>query len=723
MKKKFLCTLGPSSFNEKTIRRLTALGVELFRINLSHTRLNEIEERINFIRQYTDVPICLDSEGAQVRTGTMLSGKTYFQENVVLEVVPGKVINEGQISLYPDFIVEELRQGDILSIDFDSALLQIISDKNPPLARVISSGQVGNNKAVSFLRDVDLPAFTEKDIEAIKIGKKLGIKHFALSFASCKKDVEEFRKMVGDDAFIISKIESKVGCRNLQDIIDSSDAILIDRGDLSRQIPIEVIPFFQRKIIEDANNSNVPVYVATNLLESMTENSNPTRAEVNDVINALIMGADGLVLAGETAIGKWPIKTASMIVKLINQYEKSKEKDISKHLMHVTSLLADPHGVELIDRWEKNPDWDRIKTLKKITVSDTVMMDVEQIGIGTYSPLTGFMNREEILSVLDSYSMPSGDVWTLPIIFQENREAIKHINIGDEVALFRKNDENIYATIKISDIYVFPFEKICEKWYGTLDEKHPGVCNLKAGGDVFIGGEITLLNRCPSENKIYEYTPSELRHIFDSKGWSRVVGFHTRNVCHRAHESIQKKALVLTHADGVLISPVVGKKKTGDFKGEIVLRTYQKLMDVKVYDGQNFFISAFSTYSRYSGAREAIFTAICRQNFGCSHFIMGRDHTGVGNFYAANSSQELFSLLKDKLIIQPVLFDEVKYCPECDDHNSGCNHSNEKKMSVSGTEIRETLLAQKRPEIWALREEVSQILLDCIANNKEVFEG
>lgn len=718
MDKKFFCTIGPSSFNEKTIRRLDDLGVSLFRINLSHTKIEDLEERIEFIRQYTSVPICLDTEGAQIRTGFLSSKERMMRENEQIYINND---TEGAFSLYPESVLNELVEGDILKIDFDAAIIQITCMEDKAIkAKVISAGRVGNNKAVTSFRYIHLPPFTEKDKEAVRIGKKLGIDHYALSFASCGKDVEMFRELIPEGSNIVSKIESKSGYKHLDEILEASDMILIDRGDLSREVPIEMIPFYQKKIVEKANKAKVPVFIATNLLESMTENLYPTRAEVNDVINALTQGADGLILAGETAIGKHPVATATMIVKLIKQFELSCQGDIVENTAHATSSLVEPHGGFLVNRWEKEPDWESIRKLNRLKVSVSTIMDAEQIGIGTYSPLEGFMTREEIHSVLDFYRLPGGVIWTLPIVLQKHQADISELEQGGTVALVNEDDGDIYATMHIEDIYEFPFEEVCQKWFRTLSMEHPGVSKLKVSGDYFIGGKITLLKRRNSSVKIYEFQPEELRQIFDAKGWSRVVGFHTRNVVHRAHETIQKNALNQTYCDGLLISPVVGEKKSGDFTSEVLLKGYQLMIDKGYFQENKVLISAFSTYSRYSGAREAVFTALCRKNFGCSHFIIGRDHTGVGNFYSHNSAQQLFKSLGDIGII-PVFFSEVKFCSNCGDYVNECEHNDSDKRSISGTQVRERLANGELPPDWVMRQEISEMIVRQKKQGQEIF--
>ena len=319
-----LATLGPSSLNEDTIKQLSDKGVTLFRINLSHTTVDKVAPTIDTIRKYSDIPISLDSEGAQIRNKAMINGSVVLKKGEQIQISsstePG---DERNISFTPSEIEKSFKIGDKIKIDFQSTEIRIIEKSaDTCIAEVEIGGKIGSNKAANLDRDIILDPITPKDYEAIKIGKSKGISNYALSFANRGEDVDLMRELIGDDARLISKIESKSALRNLKDICERSDAILIDRGDLSRQVPIEKIPFLQRKIIAAGNYSNVPVFVATNLLESMIEQNTPTRAEVNDVVSTLLMGADGLVLAAETAIGKYPCDAVTMIQKLIQQYQR-----------------------------------------------------------------------------------------------------------------------------------------------------------------------------------------------------------------------------------------------------------------------------------------------------------------------------------------------------------------------------------------------------------------
>jgi pyruvate kinase len=321
---KILATLGPSSLKEDVIHGMEAAGVSLFRINLSHTRVEELEGIIKTIRSYTEVPICIDSEGAQIRTRTLVGGQIELKPgariNIRFDDAPG---DDQNLSFYPRNIADEFLPGDIIDIDFHGARLRVDEiGEHSATAEVIQGGAIGENKAVSVDRRIPLPYVTEKDVEAIAVGRQMGVQHFALSFTNSDEDVRKFRAHIGDTAFLISKIESIRGLQHLIPIADEADAILIDRGDLSREVKIEKIPFIQRRIIASVRSRGKPVYVATNLLESMIEWHAPNRAEVNDVVSTLEMGASGLVLAAETAIGNHPLEAVKTVRRLIEHFAR-----------------------------------------------------------------------------------------------------------------------------------------------------------------------------------------------------------------------------------------------------------------------------------------------------------------------------------------------------------------------------------------------------------------
>lgn len=323
MSKRILVTLGPSSMKKDFIDDCTDLGVYLFRINLSHTPLDEVASTIKKLRSWTNIPICLDSEGAQLRNQRMENESVFLKIDDEVRIHFEPIIGDANnISFSPVGIAKQFVVGDKISIDFNHVQLCVVdTNKEGALAKVVSEGRIGSNKAADVPRDLIFDPLTSKDHEAIKIGLDLEICNFALSFANTSKDVKLMRNLCGAHANIICKIESPSGLYNLDGIIDLADEILIDRGDLSRKTPIEKVPFLQRRIISKARSRKTPVFVATNLLESMVTSISPTRAEVNDVVSTLLMGADGLVLAAETAIGNFPVEAVKMIRKLIDESE------------------------------------------------------------------------------------------------------------------------------------------------------------------------------------------------------------------------------------------------------------------------------------------------------------------------------------------------------------------------------------------------------------------
>ena len=711
----FLSTLGPASMNDRVIRRLTGLGVTLFRINLSHTTMEQLPGAIETIRASTDVPICLDSEGAQIRTGWIEAGAVTLAEHALLTFPrlphPGDAT---AVNLYPPYAIDLLVEGDLVSIDFNSVLVQIIEiNEDGAVARVLQGGQVGRNKAITVERQVPLQALSDKDREAVAYGVSVGIQDFALSFAQSAGDVDSLRALTGKDARIISKIECRAGLQNLEAIALASDAILIDRGDLSREFPIERVPPLQKKIIRTAQSVSRPCYVATNLLESMVTAISPTRAEVNDIFNTLQDGADGLVLAAETAIGAYPIECASMIARMIRQQEEaSPPEDIGDFLP--VSLLAEPVGGKLIIRGDVTEIPDGLPSL---AVGLTDIMDCRQFTIGAYSPLQGFMDRETLESVIADYRLPSGDPWTLPVVLQADREAARQISAGNPLAL-KGPDGDIQALMDVTDVYEPDLDRLLVDWFGTSSDSHPGVARVRKAGPVFIAGPVRLTAAASSLFRDYALTPAQTRSIFSHKGWNRVVGFHTRNAPHRAHEFIQLAAMEQASADGLLISPVIGPKKPGDFEADAVLGAYQAVLSAGIYPKGRAVLAAFATWSRYAGPREAVFTALCRRNMGCSHFILGRDHTGVGDFYSPDANQRMFDDLGD-IGIEPLFFDEIAF--DSAKGSFGPAREIADPAAISGTEVRERLRAGRNLPAWFMRTEAQQALFKMIGRGESVF--
>jgi ATP sulfurylase len=480
--------------------------------------------------------------------------------------------------------------------------------------------------------------------------------------------------------------------------------------------------------------------VATNLLETMIEKRNPTRAEVHDVINTIVDGAMGLTLAAETAIGKHPMECINTLNKLIQhaelvvngskpdslEYGFIRGLEASPYLLkNVTSTLIPPHGGKLVNRVLANPpDQSYLDSIPKIPLNYNQQMDVEQIGIGTYSPLEGFMGQEDFLSVLICMRLANGIIWPLPIVLDVSEETANQLAIGDVVGLTDEQGD-VLALLHLSEKYRFDKEDMVRKIYGTDCRDHPGVRMVYDMQPVLLAGPIDLIRGKRSETRAYELTPKQLRRLFEDRGWTKVLGFHTRNIPHRGHEFIQLKAMEDENCDGLLIQPVIGKKKPGDFKPEYIIKSYEKMIK-NFYPKEKVVFAAFSTFSRYAGPREALFTALCRKNFGCSHFVIGRDHTGVGNYYDPYASHRIFDHFPD-LDIKIVKFNEIFYSKRLNHyvHENGkpLGDENDRLSLISGSQARAMFLRGERPPSWFMRPEISNIVLEAVKNGEQVFEN
>lgn len=713
---KLLCTLGPSTFNQESIKKLTNVGVDLFRINLSHTKVEDLERLILLIRRNSDVPICLDSEGAQIRTGDFKEPTYSVFAGEKIRVPNNYVLGEKNcFNLYPLWVINKLEIGTLISIDFN-AVLAIVEKKDAygVTINVINGGTIGRNKAVTVDQEILLEPLTKKDIEALAVGVSMGIKYVALSFAQSSTDVITIRKKCLEGTRVISKIECLRGLQNLDEIILESDEILIDRGDLSREVPLESVPIWQREITNRARKLGKPVNVATNLLETMVTSPLPTRAEINDVFSTIISGATGLVLAAETAIGKYPVQCAVMIKKIIAMYEMDKENNFDWGGQRQVDFLPSPHGGRLIQNFIKYDD--KYSNYQELVLSHEHLMDVEQIAHGTFSPIKGFMGEAELQSVLYDNKLLSGDIWTLPVLLQVNASEARRLKKAENVLI--KLNGQPHSLIKINKIYKIELEKYLIPWFGTDNPNHPGVKKVTALGEWLIESEPYLFENTFVNYAETIYSPRKLRSIFQKLGWQNVVGFHTRNIPHSAHEFIQTDALRRAGVDGMLISPVMGSKKSGDFESKIVIETYELLIKNKNRINVKYLLSGFGTYSRFAGPREAVFTALCRKNMGCSHFIVGRDHTGVGEFYKPTASQEIFEIV-GALGIEIITYPEIGY--------------NSKKMvyefkkegveynSISGTDLRNKLTNNDPLPDWYINSELELYLRDQIKSKRGIF--
>ncbi len=709
MNKEIFCTLGPASLNDWVVTRFQEIGINLFRLNLSHTKLKDLAQIIQYLHSRSSVPVCLDTEGAQVRTGNFVQGKIYLKENSIVNVHRQAVpADSSNFNLYPSYIVDMLEVGDFITVD-SSVLVKVIEIKpNIALMQVLCGGEVGQNKAVTVERDILMPAMTEKDLKALAIGKELGIRHVALSFAHRASDVDEIRKVAGGQAFVISKIECRSALKNVEEIALKSDALLIDRGDLSRQVPIEQIPAVQKHIITTGKKAGRKVYVATNLMESRVTLPAPTRAEVNDVFNTLADGADGVVLAAESAIGQYPVDCANMMVKIIHEFTNSNKNDAGNYPAAPISLLVEPHGGHLVERHAEAAEIGDLNKLKTLVVNEAVLADCEQIAHGVYSPLTGFMGRETLESVLKTNRLPNGLPWPIPILLQVDKEFATQVRKGERLALKSKTGR-VHAVIEANDIYALDLNEIASQWFGTTSRSHPGVAKLLAGSDIAIGGDITLVEGFDFPYAQYKLTPAGARYVFAKKGWTKVVGYYAHSVLDRAHEFVQTEALQTTHADGLFINIMTGPRIPEDIPPELIYKSYRLVLDFNIYPSGKVLLGCSPTYLRYAGPREAIFAAICCKNMGCEHIIIDRrDYPDVEDVYKDKGfdARRLFDQLSD-IGVKPLFYDTIGFDTQTQKYR---NLGTQDAVPISNTEIVETIRQNKElPELY-MREIVQEML-------------
>ena len=358
--------------------------------------------------------------------------------------------------------------------------------------------------------------------------------------------------------------------------------------------------------------------------------------------------------------------------------------------------MLEPHGGKLINRALMGGAKDRTseaERIPKISLTQELAKEVQNIAHGVFSPLEGFLTRDDYISVMNKGKLANDIAWTLPIVL--DIPASTDVKEGGEAALVY--DSEPLAIIHIEEIYEYNKEEFAQKVFGTTDPAHPGVAKVLSMEERLAGGKIDLIKEIEFPLSEYYLKPAETRAIFKEKGWETVVGFQTRNVPHVGHEYCQKAAL--TFVDGLFINPVIGKKKNSDFKDEVIIESYQTLIENYYPEGRAF-MSILPLEMRYAGPREAIFHAIVRKNFGCTHFIVGRDHAGVGNYYTPYAAQDIFQEFPD-LGITPVFFRSFFYCKKCLGvmNDKTCPHGDEWLVSFSGTEMREKLLrGEKLPE-------------------------
>jgi sulfate adenylyltransferase len=376
-------------------------------------------------------------------------------------------------------------------------------------------------------------------------------------------------------------------------------------------------------------------------------------------------------------------------------------------------LLINPHGGKLVNRIlsaEKRAEvLSEIPRIFQLSVSAETVSEIQNLARGVFSPLEGFMGSTDVESVVNEGHLAKGLAWTIPILLAVGETKARAMKEGQTVALLDGGGAPL-ALLHLEEKYWFDKRKIARGVFGTDDEKHPGVQRLFGLPDVFLSGPVDLLQDMRAPYERYNLSPKETRYLFRQLSWDTVVAFQTRNPPHRAHEYIQKCALEI--CDGLFINPVIGKKKSGDFTDDVILQAYQTLID-NFYPHNRVVMSILPWQMRYAGPKEAIFHAIVRKNFGCTHHIIGRDHAGVGDYYDTYAAHRIFADFPD-LGIQPLFFEHSFFCQACENMATAktCPHQKDSWLTPSGTKIRGIITEGAEVASEIMRPEIVEVLVN-----------
>ena len=387
--------------------------------------------------------------------------------------------------------------------------------------------------------------------------------------------------------------------------------------------------------------------------------------------------------------------------------------------------LVPPHGSEeviplllLLDK--RAAELDRAKGLPKTSLTSREISDVFMFGMGAYTPLAGFMGEADWQGVCDNMKLANGTFWPIPITLSISQELANALKPGDEIALCNEDETEILAMMEVEELYTIDKDHECKSVYRTTDLAHPGVQKVMEQKPVNVGGKVRVLSEgeYPEKYPGLYLRPAESRSLFEEKGWSQVAAFQTRNPMHRSHEHLAKIAVEVT--DGVFIHQVLGALKPGDIPAEVRTEAIQAMID-NYFRPDTVVQAGYPIEMRYAGPREALLHALIRQNFGCSHLIVGRDHAGVGDYYGPFDAHNIFDeLWEGALVTKPLKIDITFFCKKCYGMATGktCPHDPENHISVSGTEQRRMLEEGEEIPPEFSRPEVVEILRKYYASLK-----
>lgn len=368
--------------------------------------------------------------------------------------------------------------------------------------------------------------------------------------------------------------------------------------------------------------------------------------------------------------------------------------------------MPQPHGGKLINRTHTTTQTHN--DLPTLNINTNLAEDIINIATGVFSPLQGFLTYNDYQQVLTHKRLQNDTPWTIPIILDVDKQQLNHLKEGDTINLTNQ-ETGLNAHLTIEEIYAYDKKTLAQNIYTTTDTNHPGVQNINNMHTHLLGGKITLNTTKTRDYDQYNLTPKETRYLFKTKGWREIVAFQTRNPPHIGHEYVQKTAL--TFVDGIFINPIIGKKKSGDFTDDVILKSYDTLIK-HYYLKERAVMSILRTSMKYAGPREAIHHAIMRKNYGCTHFIVGRDHAGVGNYYGPYDAHDIFQEFPDLGII-PIFFRSFSRCTKCNSvvNDKICPHDQQYHINFSGKKIRELLKNGQIPPEDMMRKEVAETIL------------